>query len=209
MRVLVIVAFSCMCLVGCDDGQAVPIDEGLRRVLVPGAGPDDQPLEVELRPGLELPHVINWDGSVGDSTLFPEAIELVNGWLEAEAYVEVYDGCPPVTVVGSVGCVLYPMDYEYVSRLDGWEGTAGLTRLWFDHTSGEVREGAVLLSEEVAVDHEAAVVVAARGLLLALGLADDPGVSEAPQLGSIMSEPFDTDGVLTEHDRALLTPYLQ
>jgi len=42
-----------------------------------------------------------------------------------------------------------------------------------------------------------------------LGLADDPGPPTTVDLRSVMASPLDPLGIVTDHDRALLAPYLE
>lgn len=157
-------------------------------------------------------------------------------WIVAEDGTELHPGAMPVTVSAEDDCADVAGDAiawwggelgvdAFVARDDGYASVAlGLVPDAGDinsdgeplgHASieysawGSVLSCDVTLSSDIAYHGETLVQVARHELGHCLGLADDPGPPTTVDLRSVMASPLDPLGILTDHDRALLAPYLE
>ena len=148
---------------------------------------------VELRPGV-LPATIDDDETVEDETLIPEAAL----WWADQLGATVFLMASPGDITVSVGLVPATTDGEPL----------GVAVAEYDE-DGTVLGCEITLSSDIAYDRPTLLQVARHELGHCLGLADDPGPPATVDLRSVMASPLDPLGTLTDHDRALLAPYLE
>jgi hypothetical protein len=148
-----------------------------------------------VRDGLELhqaalPVTVAVDMSVEDDTLVPEII----AWWNDQAGFEVFAGPVPVAdILVTVGYV--PGDYE--------DNVAGLAEVEFA-ADGSITSCLVTLSSDIAYHRPTLLKDGEHELGHCVGLEDDPGPPTTVDLRSIMSDPLDPLGRLTDNDRELL-----
>lgn len=161
---------------------------------------------VELYP-MQLPVALAVDETVEDDTLLPEALTAWNAWVEREATAAALVGETPRVLV-SIGLVGTPEWSESIWDIVDGVQDAEVTNIDYAE-DGEILGAEIIISSDVAY-HRPTVLTALEHAIghAVFGLADDPGPPTTVELQSIMASPMDPLGVLTEHDRALLEPYL-
>jgi len=148
---------------------------------------------VTLHPGV-LPATVDADEDC--DAVVAEAVAWWADSLDAPAFI-LCDGDCDVTV--ALGLVPWT-DTDEAEPM-------GLAEIEYA-SDGAVLRCEITISSDIAYDHATALQVARHELGHCLGLADDPGPPATVDLRSVMSSPLAPLGVLTEHDRALLAPYL-
>ena len=162
---------------------------------------------------------------------------LDEGFHVADDGVELHPGAMPATVAGDEdtaglaidACAwwadqlgadaLVPSEPGYVTvalglvpastaDLDAGGEPLGIASIGYS-AWGSVLTCDVTISSDIAYDRDTALQVLRHELGHCLGLADDPGPPTTVDLRSVMASPLDPLGIVTDHDRALLAPYLE
>jgi len=155
-----------------------------------------------VRDGLTLhaagfPLAVAVDDTVEDDTLVPEVI----AWWNDQAGFEVFyaselDPPPPLRLPDIVVAIGYTGgDYE--------APVIGVSAIDFD-SEGTIVDCQVTLSYDLAYDRDTMVKGGEHELGHCVALEDDPGPPVTVDLRSIMSDPLDMWGRLTDHDRDLV-----
>jgi hypothetical protein len=132
----------------------------------------------------------------------PFALDAADWWnvTLGALVLEVVDAPTDITV--ELGLV--PATTE---DIDSGGEPMGIARLDYDE-AGFITACEIVISSDIAYDEATVAQVARHELGHCLALADDPGPPMTVDLASIMSSPLDPLGELTDHDRALLLPFL-
>jgi hypothetical protein len=199
VRALIAFVLLLVCC-GSDCDPPVYLDEGLH-VTVDG---------ITLHPGV-LPAAISADDTVEDATLLPEAVDQWNEWLSGDGVdrtvlVVAEPGETP-RVTASVGYVPAP---DWGEEFADGSSAEPLGIAYIDFAEdGEMLGAEIVISSDIAYDRDTVLQVllheVGHGFF---GLADDPGPPQTVDLRSVMSSPMDPLGVLTDHDFAIIVPYL-
>lgn len=139
------------------------------------------------------PRTVCVSGELTHPDTVSEALAQWNGWIGIELMVE--SECPADTEIEQG---LVPSEFD--------EDVLGVTEIQYDLDTGLIEHATITMSSDFAYHRETFL----QALLHELGhgagpsLEDDPGPPATVDLRSIMSNPLDMQGSLTDHDREIV-----
>lgn len=193
MTRLLALALAALFLLGsdCEARRLDGLDEGFRY-----AG------ELEIHPEI-IPMAVEGDSSLEPDGLTPLIPAVVAWWNDQigddEDWFYEAAGAPDITVEANfIALTEMPDDFMAI------EHDADLAEVRFSTYDGAVISCHCVLNIDLAYDYATMEQGLRHCFGHCLGLEDDPGIDVTVDLRSIMSNPLDPLGELTDHDRELL-----
>jgi hypothetical protein len=190
---LLALALAVLFLLGsdCEEQRLDDLDEGFRNVG-----------ELEIHPEV-IPMAVEGDSSLDDEGLAPLVPAVVAWWNDQigddEDWFYEAMGAPDITVeVNYISLDSMPDDFLAI------EHDVDLAEIHYSTYDGAVISCHCILNVDLAYDYDTMEQGLRHCLGHCLGLEDDPGIDVTVDLRSIMSNPLDPLGELTDHDRELL-----